>query len=180
MKHPSVHRLAFCAIVAAIYAVLTIFTGFMSFGTIQFRIAEALCVLPFFFPWSVWGVVVGCLMANLISPMGILDVVFGSLATFVSCLCISIIGNTARRNAWWPCIAACTMPVLWNGIVIGCLLALTGEYTLVMFPIMALVFGSTVALGEAVIMFVLGLPLLRWLPGSRLFLILSEKLDTRG
>ena len=118
-----------------------------------------------------------CLLANLVSPMGAAEAVFGTLATLMSCLCIAVIGKEGRERGWGHCIAACCMPVLWNGLIIGCVLALTGEYTLVMFPVTALMFGGMVALGEAAVMFILGLPLLRWLPGSRVMKQLSEKLD---
>jgi len=180
MKNASVRRLAFSAVLAAAYAALTVSTGFMSFGAVQFRIAEALCVLPFFFPDAVWGLTVGCLMANLVSPAGAADVVFGTLATLLSCLCIAAIGKKGRERGWGRCIAACAMPVLWNGLIIGCVLALAGEHTPAMFPVLALTYGGTVALGEAAVMFALGLPLLRWLPGSRLFCQISERLDRRA
>ena len=61
----SVHRMALSALVAAIYAALTRALGFMSYNGIQFRVAEALCVLPFFFPFTTWGLFVGCILANL-------------------------------------------------------------------------------------------------------------------
>ena len=51
--------LAINALVAAIYAALTMALGFMSYAGIQYRVAEALCVLPFFFPGTVWGLFIG-------------------------------------------------------------------------------------------------------------------------
>ena len=178
MKRHSVHRLAFSAMIAAAYAVLTIATGFMSFGTVQLRIAEALCILPYFFPWTTWGLFAGCLLANLMSPLGAPDVIFGSLATLLSCCCIAVIGKGGRERGWGHCIAACAMPVLWNGVIVGSVMALTGEYTLLLFPMLVLSFGGMVALGEAAVMFVIGLPLLRWLPDSKAFRRLREKLDS--
>ena len=174
MKRYSVHRLAFSAVIAAVYAVLTIATGFMSFGTVQFRIAETLCILPYFFPFTTWGLFAGCLMANLRSPMGALDVVFGSLATLLSCCCVAVIGKEGRERGWGHCVAACGMPVVWNGILVGGVIALTGEYPLLLFPVMM----GAVALGEAAVMFIIGLPLLRWLPDGALLRKLREKLDT--
>ena len=53
-------------LLAAVYAALTIGLGFMSYNAVQYRIAEALCILPFFFPFSAWGLFVGCFLANLI------------------------------------------------------------------------------------------------------------------
>ena len=179
MKHHSVHRLAFSALLAAVYAVLTIVTGFMSFGTVQLRIAEALCILPYFFPWTTWGLFGGCLLANLLSPLGAPDVVFGSLATLLSCCCVAVIGKNGRERGWGHCISACCMPVFWNGLLVGSVMALTGEYTLLLFPGMLLTFGGMVALGEAAVMFVIGLPLLRWLPSSPVFVRISEKIDSR-
>ena len=177
MKKHSVHRLAFSALLAAIYAALTVALSALSFGTVQLRVAEALCVLPFFFPWTTWGLTLGCLLANLVSPVGAADAVFGTIATLLSCLCVAVIGKEGRETGWGACIAACCMPVLWNGLIVGCVLALTGEYTLLLFPVTALMFGGMVALGEAAVMLVLGLPLLRWLPGSRVMKLLAEKLD---
>ena len=173
MKNFSARRLAFSAALAAVYAVLTITTGFMSYGNIQLRIAEALCVLPAIFPFTTWGLFVGCILANLVSPTGMLDVVFGSLSTLAACCCIAVLGN---KRSMGRSIVICLMPVLWNGVALGAMFALTGEYSWIVFPAMFAVFGGEVALGEAVVMFVLGLPLLRWLPGSDLAAKLQEKI----
>ena len=171
MKNLSVRRLVVCALLAAVYAALTVATGFMSYGNIQLRIAEALCVLPAIFPFTTWGLFVGCILANLVSPTGMLDVVFGSLATLAACCCIAVLGN---KRSMGRSIVICLMPVLWNGIALGAMFALTGEYSWVMFPMMFALFGGEVALGEAVVMFVLGLPLLRWLQRGKLPAALRE------
>ena len=176
MKKLSVRRLVVCALLAAVYAALTVATGFMSYGNIQLRIAEALCVLPAVFPFTTWGLFVGCVLANLVSPTGLLDVVFGSLATLVSCCCVSILGRGGHGMG--RSIVICLMPVFWNAVVLGAMFALTGEYSWIVFPAMFAVFGGEVALGEAVVMFVLGLPLLRWLPRSRWYPVLCKRLDT--
>ena len=83
MKKFTVQHLATAAAVGAVYAVLSIFGSVfgVTFGTVQCRFAEALCVLPFFFPETVWGLFVGCLITNLLSPYGLLDIVMGSLTT---------------------------------------------------------------------------------------------------
>ncbi len=177
MKNQSPHRLTFTALIAAVYAALTMATGFMSYGNLQLRIAETLCILPYFFPWTTWGLFVGCLLANLLSPLGALDAIFGSLATLISCCCIAVIGKAGRERGWGHCIAACAMPVLWNGVIVGSVMALTGEYTLVLFPMMVLTLGGMVALGEAVVMSAHGLPLLRRLPGSRIYAWVCKRLD---
>lgn len=173
-KKSQVHQLALNALVAAIYAALTIALGFMSYGGVQFRVAEALCVLPFFFPNTVWGLFLGCVIANLLSPVGILDVIFGSLASLGCCVAVAALGCGGKRG-WGRSVAACAMPVVFNGVVVGALLAVTltpGEAFLSGF----LVFGAQVAFGEAVVMAVLGLPLIRLFPKSVIFRRMNERL----
>ena len=83
MKKITVQHLATAAVVGAAYAVLSIFGSVfgVTFGPVQCRFAEALCVLPFFFPETAGGLFVGCLITNLLSPYGLLDIVIGSLTT---------------------------------------------------------------------------------------------------
>lgn len=165
MKGMSVHKLAFTALIAAIYAALTIGLGFMSYGYVQFRLSEALCILPFFFPFTSWGLFAGCLLANLMSPSGLLDMTFGSLATLLSCLSIAAIGMSGSRRSWLRCVSACLMPVIFNAVIVGAVISLTSAplsmfMTIMVFPF----YAATVALGEAVVMFAAGLPLMRLLP----------------
>ena len=177
MKPLSARRLTFAALIAAVYAALTIAMGFLSYGPIQFRIAEVLCILPFFLPFTTWGLFVGCILANLMSPVGVYDVIFGSLATLGCCLCAAAIGRRWDGTGWGRCIAACLMPVVWNAVIVGALLALTageaeGAKTALFF-----LYGAEVGLGELAVMFVLGLPLMRWLPKTKFFPPLKAKLD---
>ena len=177
MKPLSVRRVTFAALIAAVYAALTMALGFISYGPIQFRIAEVLCILPFFLPFTTWGLFVGCILANLMSPVGVMDVIFGSLATLGCCLCSAAIGRHWDGKRWGKCILSCLMPVVWNAVIIGLLLALfyaeDGRAKIVLF----FLYGAEVGLGELVVMFVLGLPLMRWLPKTKFFPPLKEKLD---
>ena len=68
-------QLTLAALTAAAYAVLSYFGSIfgITYGPIQCRFSEALCVLPFFLPETAWGLGVGCLIANLLSPYGVLD-----------------------------------------------------------------------------------------------------------
>ena len=95
-KSNSVRRLAFSALLAAVYAALTMALGFMSYNGLQFRVAEAMCVLPFFFPAATWGLFIGCIIANLLSPAGPLDVVFGSLASLLCALSAAALGKSGK------------------------------------------------------------------------------------
>ena len=141
-------KLATCAIIAAIYAVLTIITASLSFGNIQFRVAEALCVLPLLLPYTGWGVTAGCLLANIFSTVSPLDIVIGTLATAICCAVIA-----KWRKTW----LAVLMPALCNGIMVGAMLAavLTPEQFWLSFAI----FGAEVAAGELAVLLVVGLPL---------------------
>ena len=142
-------RIARAAICAALYVGLTCLFAPYSFGPVQFRISECLTVLPFFFPETILGLTVGCLIANLLSPYLILDVVLGTLATLIAAL------TTWKMKYKW---LAPLPPVLSNALIIPLLfyLAAPEEGFLAVYPIGA----ATVGLGELVICYGLGLPLL--------------------
>ena len=103
MKNKNTQKLTLAAMVAAAYAVLSLLGAVfgITYGPIQVRFSEALCLLPFLFPETAWGLGVGCLIANLFSPYGVLDIVVGSLATLIAALITS-----RCRNVWlaafWP------------------------------------------------------------------------------
>ena len=84
-------QLTLAALTAAAYAVLSYFGSIfgITYGPIQCRFSEALCVLPFFLPETAWGLGVGCLIANLLSPYGVLDIVVGSAATLLAVTSVS-------------------------------------------------------------------------------------------
>jgi len=86
MKENKTRNLVYGALIAAIYIVLTMMFRPISFGPIQFRISEALCVLPYFTPTAIPGVFIGCLISNLLGGAMMMDVVFGSLATLIGAL----------------------------------------------------------------------------------------------
>lgn len=161
------------AIIGALYAVLTMVLAPISYGALQFRVSEVLCILPFFMPFTAWGLFVGCIVANLMSTAGVLDVVFGSLATLITCLCIAWCGK--KGNTLKARLLACLMPVVWNGLIVGATLtiALVGLNPLTHFGAF-LVFAGEVALGELGVMYLIGLPLMTYLPKQRFF---SEFVD---
>lgn len=97
-------------VIAAIYVVLAQVFGFMGFGPIQFRIAEALTVLPFFTPAAIPGVFIGCLLANILYGAVLLDVVFGSLTTLLA----AYLSYRLRKNKWLVTLP----PILLNAAII--------------------------------------------------------------
>ena len=143
-------RLAACAVVAALYAALTILTASFSFGPLQLRLAESLCVLPLFAPYLGWGLVVGCLIANLFSTVSALDLIVGPLATALACILL-----TRRRRPWVAILA----PVLCNGALVGAMLSWVNLPADRFWHGLA-VFGGEVALSELAVMLLAGLPLL--------------------
>ncbi len=74
------------ALIAALYLALTVATSFMSFQSIQLRLAEALTALPALFPSAILGVFAGCLLSNLLnpSPLGLVDIIAGSATTLIA------------------------------------------------------------------------------------------------
>lgn len=144
-------KIAFSALLAAIYAVLTIALGFISYGSIQFRVAEALTILPFFTPFGIYGLTLGCFIANIFSPYGILDWIAGTAATLLGAVLTHL---CAKKNLWF---LAPLPPVLTNMFIIGWLITFqSGVFSAGAFFSSAFVVGF----GEFVCCYGLGLPLL--------------------
>ena len=138
------------AVIAAIYAVLTLLLMPISYGVMQVRVAEALCVLPVFTPAAVPGLFVGCFIANVLGPNGIVDTVLGSLATLGGAFL------TYRLRAHIG--LALLPPVLINGLVIGAMLFYVYAVPLPLWACML-----WVALGEGLACYGIGLPLYKYL-----------------
>ena len=96
MRNKKVMHIVQGAAIAAVYVILVVLFGSVSFGPIQFRIAEALTILPFFTPTAIPGLFVGCILANLLGGAIPADIIFGSLATLIGAF-----GSYAlRKNKW--------------------------------------------------------------------------------
>ena len=160
-------KLTAAAIAAAAYAALTIVLAPISYGAIQFRVSEALTVLPFFLPCTVWGLWIGCILANLYTG-SVLDIVFGSLATLLAALLTAYFGkkgNTVKNR-----LLGCLMPVVFNAVIVGAVL--TWGYQIQEFssPMASYGFNAlTVGLGEAAVLYLIGYTLLRQLPKIKFF-----------
>ena len=162
MQKPTTLKLAAAAVIAAAYAALTIALAPISYGAIQFRISEALTILPFFLPCSVWGLTAGCVLANLYTG-SVLDIAFGSLATLLAGLATAYFGkkgNTAKNR-----VLGCLMPVIFNAVIVGAVL--TWGYGIREFstPLASYGFNAlTVGIGEMGVLYLIGYPLLSYLP----------------
>ena len=152
----TVRELSIAAIIAAVYAILTVFLPIPQYGGVQLRVAEAMTLLPFLLPEAIPGLAVGCFLANLRSPF-VLDWVLGTAATLLAALWVSRL-----RHKWLTPLP----PVLCNALIIGAEIAWLsvgeGAPFLPAFCMNAL----SVGLGELIACAALGLPLLHWFQRS--------------
>jgi uncharacterized membrane protein len=134
------------AVYAALYAVLTLAPGLnaLAYGEVQFRVAEALMVFACFDPAAVLGLTVGTAIGNLGSPMMPVDVVVGAALTLLAAALMHLIG---------PRVIALAVPVLVNAFGVAAMLAVILDL-----PYWASVVW--VGIGEAAVLFTLGLALL--------------------
>ncbi len=84
MENSHLKDLTIAALIGAMYVVLTLLIAPISYGPLQFRVAEALTVLPYLFPQAIIGLFIGCLISNINSPFGLIDILLGSLSTLVA------------------------------------------------------------------------------------------------
>jgi len=153
-KSEKTYFIVFSAAIAAIYTVLTMIFAPISFGPVQFRISEALCILPFFTPAAIPGLFIGCLLSNLLCGAATLDVIFGSLATLIG----AVGSYKLRKNKWLVCIP----PILANTIIIPWVLRFAyGSEDLIWYTMI------TVGIGEVLAIGILGNLLLSVLNGYR-------------
>lgn len=139
-------NLVYGAVIAALYAVVTLAFSAISFGPVQFRVSEAFTALPLLMPCAVPGLTVGCIVANLVAGYGIYDIVIGSLAT-----CLGAVGTYLCRKK--PALAM-LFPVLTNAVLVGSMLYFIVPNS----PALAMNM-LTVGAGEVVVCYGLGLPL---------------------
>ncbi len=161
MKKNKIHFLTVSAIIAALYCAVTLIAAPSSFGPVQFRISEVFTVLPAFSLAAVPGLTVGCLLSNLIgfmigaNPIGLIDALFGTSATLIAAVLTYFVGKSAKN--WIKLAFAPLPPVLFNGVIIGIELAmLDGSFSFGLFWPLA----GSVALGEMVTCYLLGVPLI--------------------
>lgn len=115
MKNLSVRRLVRCAVIAAVYVVVCLVLAPFSYGAVQVRVAEALCLLPVFGTEYIVGVTLGCFLANLLGST-VVDVVFGTLATLLACLVTYKLRDIRVKGLAIP---ASLPPVVFNMIIVG-------------------------------------------------------------
>jgi len=140
----SIRNITKIALYASIYLVLTLLFSQISYGPIQFRISEFLTVFPFIDPTSIIGIFLGCFIANFFSPAGWIDVVFGSLCTLIA-------GYLTYKMP--KIYLAPIPPILVNAFGVSLYL----HYFFKLPYILNVIY---IAIGEAVVTYLIGLPIL--------------------
>ena len=161
-------QIAISALIAALYVALTYFSA--AFGvaygsvqsSIQFRLSEVLNVLALFTPAAIPGLTIGCLLGNITSPFGLLDILLGTFATFLSAVSIRIIGRYLSKSKPFFAIIP---PTLFNAVLIGLEITFFApNKALAVFFLAA----AEVGLGELTVMTVLGIPFYYMVKNSKL------------
>ena len=147
-------------LIAAAYAAATYLCAIwgLAYGEVQFRFSEALTVLALFTPAAIPGLTIGCLIANIGSPFGMVDVICGSLATLIAAVAMYLIRHlTIRIGKEKLNLLAPLFPVIANAIIVGLEISwfMPEGLTWAGFAAAAL----SVGFGELVVCYVLGLPL---------------------
>lgn len=137
--------LAEVAIIAAIYAILTVMLSWISYGQIQFRVAEALLILVLFKKSGPAGLVLGCLIANIFSPFGLPDIIFGTLGSAFAVWGIYLLRKQKIYITLLPGVIA-------NAILVGLELKI---FINLPFFATALYVGA----GQGIVIYALGIPL---------------------
>lgn len=144
------------SIVCAMYIVLTILNPF-SYDTVQFRISEILIFLCFFRKDYAISLILGCFISNLFSPLMIYDIIFGTLATALACICIMFSKKL---------IIGAIYPIVFNGILVSLELSIAFQTTFW--------FNAFwVVLGESIVI-IIGLLIFIRLKNNKMFLELID------
>lgn len=144
----STKKIVVTALVAAVYATLTLSLGFISYGPIQFRIAEVMILLAFIRKEYIIGLTLGCFLANVIGPYGVPDIVFGTTATSMSAILVYL---TSKMQKKWSLLIASLWPTIINAIIIGAMLN-------IFFGVPLILGMLQVGFGQFVVITIIGIP----------------------
>lgn len=153
------------AVIAALYVALTYASSMfgLAYGPIQFRVSEALCVLCAFTPAAIPGLAVGCLLSNLSSPLGAIDIIVGTSATFIAAALGYLARNVKIKGI--PLLSL-LFPCIFNGIFVGAEISYLAPegFGWKLF----LIAGLEVAVGEIAVCFTLGILLYKAIEKTKL------------
>lgn len=134
------------AAVAAIYALLTL--TLPAYGSLQFRLSEIMTLLAYFNPFYIIPLTLGCAIANIASPFGIIDVIFGSLASFLALTAMSKTKNIYLASLW---------PAIFSFIIGLEIMFLSTE------PVNFFLITGQIMLSEFVVVTIIGVPVMKFI-----------------
>ncbi len=149
MENNRIKLITYNGTIAALYAAITLVLSFLSYGPIQFRIAEILMLLILIDKRFFWGLTIGCLIANMFSPLGIIDVVVGTSATICALFYMMYV-NKSIADAKKALIIASIGPAIFNAIFVG------AELTILFKEMPFILNALYVAIGEFVVVSIVG------------------------
>ena len=153
-------RLCRAGVIAALYVALTYAFAPLAFGPFQIRPAEALCILPVFFPEAIPALYIGCMLSNLASPYLVYDVFIGSLATLLAAFSAYLVGRYLKKEPYR--FILCGLPtVLFNAFLIPLIIVFLcgGAEGYKTATAAYFAFVGSIALTEAVWVYAIGAPL---------------------
>lgn len=150
-------KIVIISLVSALYATLTLALSAISFGPIQFRVSEVMTLLPLLGKEYIIALTIGCLLANIIGPYGIPDIIFGTLATLISAYLVYLTRKTMKnKQSKVYILIASFWPTIINAIIIGIMLNKFFGLPLVLSMLQ-------VGFGQFVVITILGVPLFKFL-----------------
>lgn len=150
-------KIVIISLVSALYATLTLALSAISFGPIQFRVSEVMTLLPLLGKEYIIALTIGCLLANIIGPYGIPDIIFGTLATLISAYLVYLTRKTMKnKQSKAYILIASFWPTIINAIIIGIMLNKFFGLPLVLSMLQ-------VGFGQFVVITILGVPLFKFL-----------------
>ncbi|MDD2446490.1 MAG: QueT transporter family protein [Tissierellia bacterium] len=132
------------AVIAALYALLTM--TLPAYGPLQFRLSEIMTLLAYYNPFYILPLTLGCAIANIYSPFGIVDVIFGSLASFLALTAMSKTKNIYIASIW---------PAFFSFIIGLEIMLFSTE------PVNFFLITGQIMLSELVVVTVIGVPIMK-------------------
>ncbi len=158
MKNNRIKEVIEISMIAALYVCLTLALTPLSYGDVQFRLSEVLMLLILYKRRYAISMILGCFVSNIFSPVGAVDIVFGTLATAIAIIPMLFIKNLFISSIF---------PSISNGIIVGLELAIVYELPIIYTML-------TVFIGEAVVVSLIGVPLFKSLQQNEGFMKVLE------
>ena len=158
------------AVIAALYAIMTVVISPLSYGMVQCRFSESLIMLCAFSPAAIPGLTVGCLVANIFS-FNPVDMLFGTAATLIAAILAYLLRNVKIKGvAWLVSLPA----VIVNMAIIGLELQVYFPMENSGFLVGYLIQAAAIGIGQVIACYGLGIPLYVFIDRTRIKKIITE------